>query len=146
MLLTATGQVYQQWQTRVAYFHWKKQRDADPAGACTEMTGFHRLVANSDGRPDGIEGEVPTFFVKEYSGRDLSRFRGYRVINRPHSVVQFLASEHWASISEEYIYIAETDHLLMQPGGIPNRAARGSPMAYVFNYMARASAGRGHTS
>ena len=47
-----------------------------------------------------------------------------------------LRSAYFAEkIAEEYIFIAETDHLLMQPGGIPNRATKGSPMAYVFNYM-----------
>ena len=66
-LLTATAQTYQQWQCRVMYFHWKKQRDADPKGACTEMTGFTRLVASAGGRPDGLEKEVPSACVKEYT-------------------------------------------------------------------------------
>jgi len=159
-VLTATGQIYQQWQCRVAYYHWKKARDSDPAGECTELTGFTRLVANNNGNSDGIENEVrhltrlplmhadvalltpratwqvPSLFVKEYTGADLQQFKGYRVINRPHSVNQMLRSAYFAEkIAEEYIFIAETDHLLMQPGGIPNRATKGSPMAYVFNYM-----------
>ena len=58
---------------------------------------------------------MPSLFVKEYTGADLQRFKGYRVINRPHSVNQMLASAHFrAKIPEEYIFIAETDHLLMQ--------------------------------
>ena len=127
-------QVYQQWQCRVMYYHWKKQRDNDPAGRCTELTGLHRLVATPGGRPDGLEDEIPSIFVSEYSGRQLMRFGGYRVINRPYSVNQLLARrEVWASIEEDYVYIAETDHVMMHP--IPNKAARGSPMAYVFNYM-----------
>jgi len=134
VLLTATSQVYQKWQCRVMYFHWKKQRANDPAGRCTEMTGFSRLVATPGGRPDGLEGEIPSIFVREYDGAQLSRFQGYRVINRPYSVVQLLEkADVWRSIAEEYIYIAETDHILMHP--IPNSAKRGSPMAYVFNYM-----------
>ena len=133
-LLTATAQVYQQWQCRVMYYHWKKQRDLDPAGECTELTGFTRLVAHQDGNPDGLEREIPSFFVKEYSQRDYVRFRGYRVINRPYSVVQFLKSEYYRSqVREDYIYIAETDHILTQP--LPNKASLGSPMAYIFNYM-----------
>ena len=115
------------------YWHWKKQRDADPAGACTELTGFTRLVAHGDGTPDGLEKEIPSHFVKEYSGRDLARFHGYRVINRPYSVVQFLQTDAWKAIKEDYLYIAETDHILTQP--LPNRALLGSPMAYIFNYM-----------
>ena len=96
-LLTATAQVYQQWQCRVMYYQWKKQRANDPAGACTEMTGFTRLVAHGDARPDGLENEIPSFFVKEYTQRDYARFRGYRVINRPYSVTQLLKSDYWKS-------------------------------------------------
>jgi len=133
-ILTATSQVYQKWQCRVMYFHWKKQRALDPAGVCTELTGFTRLVANGNGDPDGIEGEIPSYFVKEYDNNDLMRFHGYRVINRPYSVVQFLQTAYWREkVTEEYVYIAETDHILTQP--LPNRAKPGSPMAYIFNYM-----------
>ena len=39
-------------------------------------------------------------FVKEYTARDYARFRGYRVINRPYSVVQLLASVLKACKSE----------------------------------------------
>lgn len=130
VLLTATGQVYQQWQCRVMYYHWKKQRANDPAGACTEMTGFSRLVATPRGAPDGLEGEIPSIFVKEFDPSMQMRFHGYRVINRPHSVVQLIETpELWKRIEEDYIYIAETDHILMHP--IPNLASLGSPMAYV---------------
>ena len=133
-VLTATAQVYQQWQCRVMYYRWKKIRDADPAGACTEMTGFTRLVARGDAAPDGLEGEIPSYFVKEYTQRDYARFHGYRVINRPYSVVQFLASDYYRErVREEYLFIAETDHILTQP--LPNKARLGSPMAYIFNYM-----------
>ena len=59
-LLTATAQVYQQWQCRVMYYHWKKQRALDPAGACTELTGFTRLVAFQDGNPDGARPRLHT--------------------------------------------------------------------------------------
>ena len=34
-LLTAQGTIYNQWQARIMYHHWKKQRAAD--GPCTEM-------------------------------------------------------------------------------------------------------------
>lgn len=133
-ILTATGQVYQQWQCRIMYRHWLKQRALDPAGACTEMTGFTRLVASEGARPDGVEDEVPSVFVKEYSNAELSRFHGYRVINRPYSVVQLLASEEWRTkIPEEYVLIAETDHIFMH--AIPNTARLGAPSAYIFNYM-----------
>ena len=134
-VLTATAQVYQQWQCRVMYFQWKKQRRNDPVGTrCTEMTGFTRLVAHGNGEPDGLEGEIPSYFVNEYSSQDYQRFHGYRVINRPYSVVQFLKSDYYKNkIAEDYVFIAETDHILTQP--LPNKASLGSPMAYIFNYM-----------
>lgn len=130
VVLTATAQVYQQWQCRVMYHQWKRIRDADPAGACTEMTGFTRLVASAGARPDGLEAEIPSVFTPEWDGRDLGRFHGYRVINRPRSVVLFLKTAEYRALKEEYIFIAETDHILLQP--IPNRASKGSPMAHVF--------------
>jgi hypothetical protein len=133
-LLTATGQVYQQWQCRVMYRHWLKQKALDPKGPCTDMTGFTRLVASGHARPDGVEDEVPSFFVTEYDGAEIQKFKGYRVINRPYSVVQLVASAYWReSISEEYVLIAETDHIFIH--AIPNPADLGSPAAYVFNYM-----------
>jgi len=36
-------------------------------------------------------------------------------------------------VTEDYLFIAETDHILTQP--LPNKATLGSPMAYIFNYM-----------
>ena len=132
-ILTATAQVYQQWQSRIMFQHWKKMRDTDPAGACTELTGFTRLVASPQGRPDGLEQDVPSVFVKEYDGVMLAKFHGYRVVNRPYSIVQFINDGGLRSISESYLFIAETDHILLQP--IPNKAERGSPMAYIFGYM-----------
>lgn len=133
-ILTATVQVYQQWQCRIMYRHWLKQRALDPRGACTEMTGFTRLVASQDGLPDGVEGEVPSVFVREISNAELNQFKGYRVINRPYSVVQLMRLPYWReSIREEYVLIAETDHIFMQP--VPNSAALGAPSAYIFNYM-----------
>ena len=133
-LLTATAQVYQQWQCRVMYFQFKKIRAADPAGPCTEMTGFTRLVARGNADPDGLENEIPSYFVKEYTQRDYARFHGYRVINRPYSVVQFMQSVYYKqAVREDYLFIAETDHVMLQP--LPNKASLGSPMAYIFNYM-----------
>jgi hypothetical protein len=95
VILTATSQVYQQWQCRVMYRHWLKQKALDPKGACTEMTGFTRLVASAGGRADGVEDEVPTLFVLEYTPEELNRFHGYRVINRPYSIVQLLKLPYW---------------------------------------------------
>ena len=37
-LLTGQGTIYNGWQARIMYFHWKKQSKRD--GPCTEMTGL----------------------------------------------------------------------------------------------------------
>ena len=74
-LLTAQATVYQQWQSRIMYFHWRKQKAA--AGPCTEMGGFTRLVASKDGEPDGLENEIPSAFVPE-----VMMTRPHRVIGR----------------------------------------------------------------
>lgn len=133
-ILTATGQIYQQWQCRIMYRHWLKQRALDPKGECTEMTGFTRLVASANALADGVESEVPSLFVREYTGVELLKYNGYRVINRPYSIVQLMELPYWReSIPEEYVLIAETDHIIMNP--IPNTAAPGAPSAYIFNYM-----------
>ena len=42
-ILTAQASLYQQWQTKIFYYHFRKvQREG---GRCTEMTGFTRLLA-----------------------------------------------------------------------------------------------------
>lgn len=133
-ILTATAHTSQQWQSRIMYYHWQKQRAMDPAGACTEMAGFTRLVAHGNGTPDGLERAIPSFFVREYSALERARFKGYVVMNRPYSVVQLLASRYWrTAVRAEYVYMAETDHILMDV--LPNRARRSSPMAFHFKYM-----------
>ena len=55
------------------------------------------------------------------------------VLNRPFSVQQLLESGGLARIREEYVYIAETDHVLMRP--LPNLASRAKAAAFGFGYM-----------
>lgn len=104
-VLTAQATVYQQWQARIMYFHWKKQARAD--GECTDMTGFTRLVASENGKPDGLEDEMPSVFVKQLSQMELSKLGHFGVLNRPYSVVQFIAAGHLTRIKESFVYIAE---------------------------------------
>lgn len=59
---------------------------------------------------------------------------GFVVLNRPYGVLQLLQSEHWRMrITEEYVILAETDHLYMRP--LPNRATPTVPVGYQFGYM-----------
>ena len=59
-ILTAQGSLYQQWQTKIFYYHFRKQQAA--GGRCTEMTGFTRLLA---GKPDELMPTIPTVAVPE---------------------------------------------------------------------------------
>lgn len=131
-ILTAQSTTYQDWQSRIMYFHWKKQSKA--GGPCSEMTGFTRLVAHKDGEPDGLENEIPSIFVREYTAEELARFKHFAVMNRPKSVLYMLANpEMMARFKEEYVMIAETDHVFMRP--LPNLATRETPVSYDFGYM-----------
>ena len=86
-LLTAQGSIYNQWQARIMYHHWKKQRARD--GPCTEMSGFTRLCPSPHGQPDGVEKYIPTIFVEQLSTEVLAKYGHFGVLNRPHSVVEF---------------------------------------------------------
>ena len=64
-LLTSQSSPYQQWQSRIMYYHWKKQKAI--AGPCGDMGGFTRLCATPGGKPDGLENEIPSVFTVELS-------------------------------------------------------------------------------
>eukprot|EP00966_Prymnesium_polylepis_P052482 1215465-Prymnesium_polylepis.1 len=87
------------------YFHWKKQAALD--GPCTDMTGFTRMVASEDGKPDGLEDEMPSVFVKQLTTEELSTLGHFGVLNRPYSAVQYIAAGHLDRVAEDYVYIAE---------------------------------------
>ena len=87
-ILTATGSVYQKWQSRIMYHHWKK--NSALAGPCADAVGFTRLCATPGGEPDGLEAEIPSLFTVELSNEVLSRHFGFGVLNRPNSVRQLM--------------------------------------------------------
>jgi len=133
-LLTGQGSTYNGWQSRIMYYHWRKQRAAD--GACTEMTGFTRLCASEDGKPDPAAPYIPSVFVPALTSEHLAKYGHFGVLNRPHSVVEFFKRpEMVALIVEKYILLAETDHVFMQP--MPNLVQDDPPRAaaHTFGYM-----------
>ena len=111
--------------------HWKKQAALE--GPCTNMTGFTRLVAAEDGAADGMQDEMPSIFVPALTQKQLAQFGHFGVMNRPFSVVQFIAFGGLERIPERFVYIAETDHVLMRP--LPNLATESTPAAFSFGYM-----------
>ncbi|KAH9602796.1 hypothetical protein KSS87_023253 [Heliosperma pusillum] len=119
--LTATDAPYSKWQCRIMYYWYKKQKDLPGS----DFGGFTRVLHS--GRPDDLMGEIPTFVVDPLpAGLD----RGYIVLNRPWAFVQWLVK---APIEEEYVLMAEPDHIFLRP--LPNLAIGGLPAAFPFFYI-----------
>ncbi|KAJ9685345.1 hypothetical protein PVL29_017393 [Vitis rotundifolia] len=119
--LTATDAPYSKWQCRIMYYWYKKKKDLPGS----EMGGFTRILHS--GSPDNLMEEIPTFVVDPLpAGLD----RGYIVLNRPWAFVQWLEK---ATIEEEYILMAEPDHIFIKP--LPNLAHGDYPAAYPFFYI-----------
>ncbi|MBA0694917.1 hypothetical protein Goari_005179 [Gossypium aridum] len=119
--LTATDAPYSKWQCRIMYYWYKKQKDLPGS----EMGGFTRILHS--GNPDNLMNEIPTVIVDPLpAGLD----RGYIVLNRPWAFVQWLEK---ATIEEEYVLMAEPDHIFITP--LPNLAHGGYPAAFPFFYI-----------
>ncbi|KAF3786365.1 hypothetical protein EJ110_NYTH25599 [Nymphaea thermarum] len=119
--LTATDAPYSQWQCRIMYYWYKKMKD----GPGSEMGGFTRVLHS--GSKDDLMDEIPTFVVDPLPpGQD----RGYVVLNRPWAFVQWLQK---ATIEEDYIMMAEPDHIFVNP--LPNLARGEYPAAFPFFYI-----------
>lgn len=119
--LTATDAPYSKWQCRIMYY-WYKKVKAMPGSA---LGGFTRVLHS--GNPDNLMEEIPTFVVDPLpDGLD----RGYIVLNRPWAFVQWLEK---ATIEEEYILMAEPDHIFVNP--LPNLAYGDQPVAFPFFYI-----------
>ncbi|KAL6898042.1 hypothetical protein ACP4OV_006638 [Aristida adscensionis] len=120
--VTASGSVYNTWQCRVMYYWFKEARRARGGG---EMGGFTRILHS--GSPDEFVDEIPTFVADPLpEGTD----QGYIVLNRPWAFVQWLQK---ADIQEEYILMAEPDHIIVKP--IPNLSRDGRAAAFPFFYI-----------
>ncbi|KAF8009984.1 hypothetical protein BT93_J0843 [Corymbia citriodora subsp. variegata] len=119
--LTATDAPYSKWQSRIMYYWYKKKKDLPGS----EMGGFTRILHS--GNADNLMDEIPTIVVDPLpAGLD----RGYIVLNRPWAFVQWLEK---ATIEEEYILMAEPDHIFVKP--LPNLADGGYPAAFPFFYI-----------
>ncbi|KAE8037252.1 hypothetical protein FH972_009854 [Carpinus fangiana] len=119
--LTATDAPYSQWQCRIMYYWYKKVKDMPGS----DMGKFTRILHS--GIPDKLMEEIPTFVVDPLpEGLD----RGYVVLNRPWAFVQWLEK---ATIEEEYILMAEPDHIFVKP--LPNLAHGIKPAGFPFFYI-----------
>ncbi|CAN0905465.1 Hydroxyproline O-arabinosyltransferase PLENTY [Linum grandiflorum] len=119
--LTATDAPYSQWQCRIMYYWYRRMKDAPGS----DMGKFTRVLHS--GKADNLMDEIPTFIVDPLpEGLD----RGYIVLNRPWAFVQWLEK---ATIEEDYILMAEPDHLFANP--LPNLSHGGNPAAFPFFYI-----------
>jgi hypothetical protein len=128
VLLTASTGPYQLWQTRIFYYHYVRLRAT--LGPCTEMGGFTRLLTKPKSAPlDSLMSVMRTVVVDELTEAET---HGFVVLNRPHSVLVAL-NRGDLDFPEKYLFIAETDHLLMKY--LPNLATEELAVAYPFHYM-----------
>ncbi|GAQ89564.1 hypothetical protein KFL_005370010 [Klebsormidium nitens] len=119
--VTTNESPYNRWQCRIHYYWYKQMKDREGS----EMGGFTRILHS--GKPDHMMDEIPTFVVDPLpEGMD----KGYVVLNRPWAFQQWLEQ---AEIEEEYILMAEPDHVFVRP--MPNLAADFMPAAYPFFYI-----------
>ena len=132
VVMTAATGNYQEWQSRIAYYHYQKQKRLNP---CSDLGGFTRLFNTYGAQPDSHMDEIPTLLVHQlkHGNCDECDF-GFVVMNRPWGVVQLIKTEHWkARITEEYVLLCETDHMFMVPP--PNAATPDRPVGFKFYYM-----------
>ncbi|KAL1564331.1 Hydroxyproline O-arabinosyltransferase rdn2 [Salvia divinorum] len=119
--LTATDTPYSKWQCRIMYYWYKKKKDLPGS----DMGKFTRILHS--GGPDKLMDEIPTVVVDPLPpGLD----RGYVVLNRPWAFVQWLEK---STIEEEYILMAEPDHIFLKP--LPNLVYEEYPAAFPFFYI-----------
>jgi hypothetical protein len=103
VVVTTNANIYQAWQVRVMYYWYKKQKAAQgPEG---QMGGFTRVLHD---RADALVNEIPTCVVDR-----LDNEMGFVVLSRPNAFKQFF--EKCPEIEEDYILMAEPDHLYLRP-------------------------------
>ncbi|CAI5476013.1 unnamed protein product [Closterium sp. Yama58-4] len=120
--MTCDSSGYSKWQSRVMYFYYKKWQ-REPGGE--EMGGFTRVLHT--GKEDELVEEIPTFVVNPLPPQQQT---DYVVLNRPYAFVQWIQQ---ATFPEDYVWMAEPDHLILRP--IPNLSVGDMPSAFPFHYI-----------
>ncbi|CEG00521.1 unnamed product [Ostreococcus tauri] len=121
VVMTTNKAVYQGWQARVMYYHYKKQKALQ--GPNGQMGGFTRVLHDDS---DGLEEEIPTCRVDR-----LEDELGFVVLSRPYAFIQFF--KKCPPIEEEFILMAEPDHVYIKP--LPNLMRGDTPAAFPFFYI-----------
>ncbi|GAX78872.1 hypothetical protein CEUSTIGMA_g6311.t1 [Chlamydomonas eustigma] len=126
-VLTTCQGFANQWQIRIHYYWYKRQRERCEASGACDMGGFTRILHS--GQPDDLMDEVPTLVVDKLPDAAL-KDSFYVVLNRPFAFQQWLKK---VSIPERYVLMAEADHLFLRP--MPNMMAGEAPGAALFTYI-----------
>jgi len=106
IVVSTDGNHYTTWQTRIMYYWYEKAKEKFPQ---SDMGGFTRLLHS--GQPDKWMEEIPTVVVSPLKGGSRVD-QGYPVLHRPNAFKQWLTV---LNISEDYILMAEPDHLILEP-------------------------------
>ena len=102
----------------------------DYAASSRQRYGWlHTLVTTPGAKPDDLMNEIRTVVVEELNEQQTM---GFVVLNRPNSVLKALESGK-LQFEEEYVLVAETDHLLLKV--LKNTATRDVALGYPFHYM-----------
>ena len=93
-------------QARIAYYHYRKQKLAEP---CSDLGGFTRLLATLNGEGDGLMDEIPTVAVKSLGAGTCDEcHHGFVVMNRPWALLQYIRTTAYREIEENFIFVMET--------------------------------------
>ncbi|GAX76986.1 hypothetical protein CEUSTIGMA_g4433.t1 [Chlamydomonas eustigma] len=125
--VTSVQGAYNQWQTRIHYYHFLKMKSKCRKEGFCEMGGFTRLLHS--GSPDNIMEEIPTVVVDPMPP-SLLKHDDYVVLNRPYAFVEWVKI---ASFPERYVLMSEPDHIFLRP--LPNFMRGDKPAAFNFGYM-----------
>ncbi|GAB4823622.1 hypothetical protein N2152v2_010668 [Parachlorella kessleri] len=125
IVITAQGSAVH-WQSRVAFYWYKKTKAlCETQGSC-QMGGFTRLLHS--GQADELMGEIPTVVVNPLPPEHPNH--GYVVLNRPYAFLQWVSQ---AAIPEKYVLMSEPDHIWLKP--MPNLMKGQRPAAFPFFYI-----------
>lgn len=127
MLISDGGGTYSQWQSRVCYYWYTNAKERHPDSA---LGGFTRLLHS--GEPDEFLDEVPTLVLDRLPAPLDAYAVNYGPLHRPYAFLQW-ALHHRHAIPEQYVFLAEPDHLLRAPP--PLLATPDWPASFPFFYM-----------
>ncbi|KAK4407459.1 Hydroxyproline O-arabinosyltransferase RDN2 [Sesamum angolense] len=138
--LTATDAPYSKWQCRIMYY-WKLHTSLTfyamihyQAYLVNVISAIEHLLPWNNDKTQEVLLQLTGNSVMSDNSVKLYCFEhlyvGYIVLNRPWAFVQWLEK---ATIEEEYILMAEPDHIFVNP--LPNLAHGDHPAAFPFFYI-----------